>query len=424
VAAPHIYTIAPGRPFLATLAQGVIALAGGDPVRLPQMTVLLPTRRAVRALREAFLRLTGRGGDPGRRCCCRGCARSAISTMTNIAGAREGGRRSDPGHPAGDAGIAPSLLLTRLVLGWSAARRDQPLLPGQAAALAAALARLLDKAPREGASFDKLRDLAPAQLAEHWQVVLRFLDILSRLWPPVLEAEGALDPAERRNRLWRRQAVLWRRNPPSAPVIAAGLTGGLPALTGLLSAIAWLDHGTVILPGLDRFCEPEEWELIAEEPTHPQHLNALLLRDLGIAAADVRDWPAPEAVPARQPRLRLIAEALRPAAATDAWRDLPEASPEVLAGVASYDCTSPQDEAVTIALLLRRNLETPGATAALVNAGSRAGPPGSPPSCAAGISTSTTPPACRSIAPRPALSFAWCSTWPRAHWRRCRCWPR
>jgi len=46
--APHVYTIAPERPFLGTLAQGMIALVGGDPLLLPQMTVLLPTRRAER----------------------------------------------------------------------------------------------------------------------------------------------------------------------------------------------------------------------------------------------------------------------------------------------------------------------------------------------------------------------------------------
>src|ERR1700693_6016986 len=62
---PHIYTIAPDRPFLATLAQGLLGLAGGDPLNLPRMTVLLPTRRAARSLREAFLRLTGEGSDPG-----------------------------------------------------------------------------------------------------------------------------------------------------------------------------------------------------------------------------------------------------------------------------------------------------------------------------------------------------------------------
>src|SRR5213592_3877259 len=62
---PHIYTIAPDRPFLATLAQGLLGLAGGDPLSLTRMTVLLPTRRAARSLREAFLRLTAEGSDPG-----------------------------------------------------------------------------------------------------------------------------------------------------------------------------------------------------------------------------------------------------------------------------------------------------------------------------------------------------------------------
>src|SRR5229473_3920069 len=61
----RVYTIPADRPFLATLAKGLVALAGGDPLRLPRMTVLLPTRRAARSLREAFLRLTGEGSDPG-----------------------------------------------------------------------------------------------------------------------------------------------------------------------------------------------------------------------------------------------------------------------------------------------------------------------------------------------------------------------
>src|SRR5215467_8983929 len=63
--APHVYTIAPDRPFLATLAQGLLELAGRDPLSLARMTVLLPTRRAARSLREAFLRLTAEGSKPG-----------------------------------------------------------------------------------------------------------------------------------------------------------------------------------------------------------------------------------------------------------------------------------------------------------------------------------------------------------------------
>jgi len=379
---PHIYTIAPDRPFLATLAQGLLGLAGGDPLALPRMTVLLPTRRAVRALREAFLRLTAEGKDPG--------APLLLPRLRPIGdldddeiklGFASSEDTDDPSLavPPAIPELRRRLLLTRLVLAWSAADGEMPLLPGQAAALAAALARLLDAAASEDRTFDKLHDLVPDDLAAHWQTVLRFLEILPRAWPPILAAEGALDPAERRNLLLRRQAEAWRRTPPSGPVIAAGLTGGIPALVELLGVIAWLDRGAVILPGLDCACSPDEWDLIAEEPAHPQHLMALLLGALDIAPDQVRDWhvrdwPAPEPPAAsgpepasgRERRLRLIAEALRPAGLTDAWRDLPPEPAQSLAGLTRYDCASPQDEAVTIALLLRRALETPAMTAALV----------------------------------------------------------
>ena len=361
-ARPNVFTVAADRPFLAILARGLVALAEGDPLRLSRMTVLLPTRRAARSLREAFLRLTGEGSDPG--------APLLLPRMRPIGdldadeleiGAGDETLAVPPAIPE----LRRRLLLTRLVLEWSRQAGETELLPGQAAALAAALARLLDAAAAEGASFADLAKLAPLDLAEHWQIVLRFLDILPRHWPDILAAEGALDPAERRNRLLRRQAEEWRRAPPREPVIAAGLTGGIPALTELLGVVAGLETGMVILPGLDRTASPELWATIAGDPAHPQYLFARLLGTLGLAAEDVRDWQ-PAAGGARRQRLRIVAEALRPAGATDAWRELAAAPPDTIDGLARYDCASPQDEAVTIALLLRRQLEEPGATAALV----------------------------------------------------------
>jgi len=80
---PKIYTIAPERPFLATLADGLLAMNAGDPMRLPRVTILLPTRRVVRALREAFLRGAPKAGSPEQPCCCRACSRWVISIRTN-----------------------------------------------------------------------------------------------------------------------------------------------------------------------------------------------------------------------------------------------------------------------------------------------------------------------------------------------------
>ena len=391
---PKIYTIAADRPFLATLAAGLLDLAGDDPLRLSRFTVLLPTRRAVRSLREAFLRASSDGS---------GAEAPLLLPRVRPIGDLDPDELS-PGEAAeDDALVVPPaipelrrrLLLTQLVLRWGELREEETLLPGQAAALAVSLARLLDRVATDGASFEEITNLVPDNLAEHWRTVHRFLEILPQHWPQILDAEGALDPAERRNRLLARQAEIWRRSPPKDPVIAAGLVGGVPAMTELLCVIAALDRGAVILPGLDRDCDEVEWRAIEADESHPQYLMAELLGALEQAPVEVRDWP-PSAAPARASgfealadlplfarlatvetaqsrhetararRVRLIGEVLQPAATTDAWRRLPSQAADTLDGVSRYDCASAQEEAITIALLLRRKLETPGATAALV----------------------------------------------------------
>ena len=404
---PKVYTIAPERPFLATLADGLLGMTAGDPLRLSRITVLLPTRRAVRALRDAFLRAAPEGREAGTplllpRMRPIGDLDSDELTLTD--GTADGGTLAVP--PAIPE-LRRRLLLTQLVIRWGQVRGQSPLLPGQAAALAASLARFLDTVATEGANFARLADLVPQDLASHWRIVHRFLEILPSRWPHILAAEGALDPAVRRNRLLEHQAVVWRRSPLRDPVIAAGLTGGIPAITKLLSVVATLDHGAVILPGLDRRADKPEWRAIERDEAHPQYLLALLLEALGVVPAEVRDWPpalAPHPGPlpaggeregpakregegpddcadlplfaaaakaerprsARARRVRLIGEALRPAATSDAWLRLSPQAADTFDGVSRFDCASAQQEAVTIALLLRRKLETPGATAALV----------------------------------------------------------
>jgi len=407
---PKVYTIASERPFLATLAGGLLGMTGRDPMQLPRVTILLPTRRAVRALREAFLRTAPEGREAGTPLLLprmRPVGDLDSDELTLMDGSADCDTLAVP--PAIPE-LRRRLLLTQLVMRWGQLRGQPPLLPGQAAGLAASLARFLDAVATEGADFARLVDLVPQELAAHWQVVHKFLEILPTQWPQILAAESALDPAVRRNHLIEHQAAAWRHAPPRDPVIAAGLTGGIPAITRLLSVVETLDYGAVILPGLDRRAGETEWRAIERDEAHPQYLLALLLRALGVAPADVWDWPPPLpphssspsasekregeeladlplfAAVAKRPafdpvfldprvgegddkrarRVQLVGEALRPAATSDAWRRLAPQAGDTFDGVSRFDCASAQQEAVTIALLLRRKLETPGATAALV----------------------------------------------------------
>src|SRR5690349_9141668 len=310
------------------------------------MTVLLPTRRACRSLRDAFLRQSP--------------ARALLLPRLRAVGAL-GDDEDGIGDelielPPAMSELRRRLLLTRLVMG-----RD--LLPAQAAALARELARLLDEVESEGGTLDaaRLARLAPDAYAEHWQEVLQFLRILVDHWPAIVAEEGALEPAARRNAALSALAERWRRTPPGQPVIAAGFAGALPALAELLAVVAALPAGEIVLPGLD----PATGSAERDDETHPQHELALLLGALGIEAASVAQWPVAGLATGNAARAALAGEAMRPAAATHSWRHgaVPAAA---LDRLWRLDCAGPQEEALAIALHLRQQLEEPGKTAALV----------------------------------------------------------
>ncbi|MQX37539.1 double-strand break repair protein AddB [Roseospira navarrensis] len=364
---PHVYTIAPTRPFVDVLAAGVLDRHGGDPLRLADVTVLLPTRRACRMLREAFLR--------------RGGGRALLLPRMVPLGDVDEDELALAGAPAlgedlaGMADLPPAipdlrrrLLLARLIQARPLGPDGAPPTPEMAARLARDLARLLDRVQTERLSFDGLAGLAPDRYATHWAITLDFLRIVTELWPGILEAEGALDPADRRDRLMAAQAEAWRRAPPPGPVIAAGSTGSIPATADLLAVVATLPNGTVVLPGLDRDMDPESWDAL--DWTHPQFGLRRLLARLGVARRDVPDWPTPDDGPAPPPgaadRRRLVAEAMRPAETVHAWHGTAPVPPDALEGIARVTCPGPREEAEAIALMMRETLETPERTAALV----------------------------------------------------------
>jgi ATP-dependent helicase/nuclease subunit B len=356
--APKVFTIPGGVPFVDALAEGIVDRVGADPLALAGVTVLLPTRRACRALREAFLRLAG--GRPLLLPRMSPLGDLDDDELVLTAGGLPG---LDGALDLPDA-IGPlerQLLLARLVLA-----RDDGLVAttAQAARLAADLGRLIDEVWTERAAFDRLTALVPEDFARHWQVTLRFLTLVTDVWPAILEERGAVDPAARRNRVLEAQAAAWTARPPLGPVIAAGDTGSIPATADLLAAVAALPDGSVVLPGLDQDTDEDTWAAVEADPTHPQHGLSRLVRRLGVARADVQPWsnrPDPRAA-----RVRLVAEALRPSATTEAWRGLEGVGADAVEGLTRLDAATPEEEALAIALLMREALETPERRAALV----------------------------------------------------------
>lgn len=355
-AARRIFSISPCLPFVDALAEGILARYGEDAISLSGVLVLLPTRRACRSLREAFLRL--RDGKP-----------LLLPRMTPLGDVDEeellltGANAGEITEiPPGLSPLRRQLLLSDLIIA-----RDSSIPRDQALRLAADLGRLLDQVDVEGLSFSSLKGLVPDIYASHWQKTLSFLEVLTAGWPALLSNHGCINAADRRNRLLRLQAQAWQAIPPRFPVIAAGSTGSIPATADLLDVISKLDQGMVVLPGLDTSMSERAFATLP--PTHPQFGMAQLLKRLNVQAGSVADWDLPigsrlKPVPSGRPQL--LADVLRHEVTAEGWQDLAGAGGDQLSGVSLIECSSPRDEAGAIAMIMREALEVPGRTAALV----------------------------------------------------------
>lgn len=354
---PCILTIPAELPFVDALAAGILEQVGGEPLALAACTVLLPSRRACRSLREAFLRISGGSPQLLPRMTPLGDI-DADELSIGVEDLSVGGAALD--LPPAFSPLRRQLLLTQAILRTGTTERHD-----QAARLAGELGRLRDQMIAEGLGFDRLDGLVPEDHARHWQITLDFLKVLREVWPLFEAAEGAVDAATRNRLVLEAQAALWREKPPRSPVIAAGHTNVGTAAAGLLHVVARLPQGRVVLPGLDLGMDDLCWAAL--DDAHPQYELARLLDALEATRDDVLVWRCARPIPAAPAaRTRLLAEALRPAATSEAWRDLDEVGEDALEGLSRIDCPTPQEEAGVIALLMREALETPAKTVALV----------------------------------------------------------
>jgi ATP-dependent helicase/nuclease subunit B len=366
-AVSRLYTIPSGADFVRELAAGLRARFDrlDDPFALSDCLVLLPTRRAIRALQQAFAATPGTPAILLPRMRALGDW-DAYDQEADDPAAWSGRELTPP--PV--APLERDLALTEMVLTWARKTEDLSgdgvrLDPSMALALAQDLAALLDAAALERIDWSRLGQIVDDKYAAHWSKTLDFLKIVTQVWPGFLSERGRSDPGLHRDSQLRSLAGYWAAHPPRHPVIIAGSTGSVKATQDLMAAVLTMPDGAVILPGLDLELDEDAWSQLG--PDHPQFVMRELLTRLDYTRADAGAWTAAQGRPARA---RLLAEALRPAAAAGAWPEFIEkAKPHaaaMAAGLSVMESPTPHAEAKAIALILREALETPDATAALI----------------------------------------------------------
>jgi ATP-dependent helicase/nuclease subunit B len=383
---PRVYTVAPGIPFLPAVTRALCdgdLVPGfryeGDPLQLSSVSIYVPTRRAARELRSAFLDYLG--------------GRTILLPRIRPLGEFDEDAHFFDGDDAAAIDIPPAidaterlLLLGTLVRSWTRHLKidigklygDEairtPVSTADAFWLARDLASLMDQFSTGQIPVSAIAGLDTAELPDWWKVTLAFLEIMRREWPDILAERDALDPGEHRNRRLMAEALRLKRNPPKGPVVVAGSTGTIPATADLIATIARLPSGAVVLPGFDLDMDGASRELMtADEDVasvigHPQFGLIKLAGRVGVApdAVEPLGGGEPEAM---RMRCLWVAESLRPSAVTDRWTETRASITDAaFENVALLVAPNEHLEAAAIAAALREAIHRPDATAALVTA--------------------------------------------------------
>ncbi|MDD9738187.1 double-strand break repair protein AddB [Marinovum sp. SP66] len=347
LAAPRVFGLPPGVDFPQALVDGLLARCQGQPPEaLARVELIVNTERMRRRIRAIF------DAGPPR-----------ILPRIRVLSEVEPPWTAEIPEPV--APLQRRLELVQLVSGLLEA---QPDMAPRAALfdLADSLAGLMDEMQGEGVTPADIEALDVTDQSGHWQRARDFLALVQQFFDPETDAP---DGTARLRMISEALAQHWQSDPPEHPVILAGSTGSRGAASALMRAVAHLPQGALVLPGFDFDMKPANWAaldqaLVSED--HPQYRFAKLMRALERGPEDVHHWH--RVVAPCPPRNRLISLAFRPAPVTDAWlAEGPKLSEldRACADVTLIEAQSRREEALTIALRLRKAAET-GQSAALI----------------------------------------------------------
>ncbi|KAA6206010.1 MAG: double-strand break repair protein AddB [Candidatus Tokpelaia sp.] len=404
---PHIFSVPPGLDFLAESVRALLdnrlidSADMRDPAQLAKTVIYVPSRWVARALRFAFVEaavnkaaflpdIRPLGEMPEDDFSL--FAENFDQNSTTAAEAQDKLSR-----PALIGTVERQALLARLIRPWrenlpghirALFGRETVEVPANTADalwLARNLAELMDEMETEGADPGKLQAVAPADLAEWWQVTVEFLHCVFTAWPDILAERHCSTAAARRNYMLRATAnrlEQTRRNAgalfqniaeTNRPVLVLGSTGSIPAVADFIKTVAFLPQGAVVLPGLDRHLDETAWAGLDKDEhnpaafAHPQFALKKLLRRLNVTRDNVTFLGRP--TQAQKQREIWISEIFRPANSTEKWqkqRAGPGNNSAFLSTVSLIEAPTMREEALALAVCLRTALEEKNSRATLI----------------------------------------------------------
>ncbi len=358
------YNIPYGYNFADQLAKGLLYAYKDKPQILAQTLVFLPTARSCQTLKDAFLRISS-----GQATLMPRLIPLGEPDEDDVLLAMEKAPFIKPAIPP----LKKQIILTQLIAqtrGVQAKAEDEKISFDQALRISKSLSKLLDDCYAFEIPMENIKKLTEGEYANHWQPILKFLDILFKNWPHILQEIEVQDAGARRTEILNLLSLAWQKKPPTHPVIAAAINRNIPSVQRLLKTIHNLPQSAVVFQGVEHiddklwsyFLNKERnWFENSIAQSSPFWVNAKLLEHMELSPHNLSPWLD---LSAQSQIAQFMAQTLRPPSCTI----LKEYPCDILKNLQLIECENSHDEAMVIAMIMRKQLENKGKTAALITA--------------------------------------------------------
>ncbi|MDA0902106.1 MAG: hypothetical protein O3B09_01680, partial [Proteobacteria bacterium] len=325
-----------------------------DPLQFSNVTILLPSRRACREIKNIFLQASGKEA-------------LILPNIRAIGDVDYDELNLSNSYQSATSPLKYHLLLIEEIKKWNQRTNlfGKNISADQISAIAANLESFLQEVEKEKLNLEDLENVEVEELASHKQQILSFLRHFGSYWQSILRDKNIISIANYRNLMIEANAHHLRHNGSEHPIIIAGSTGSVKATAALIKVIANLENGFVLLCGLDKDLSADIWQELPDN--HPQFMLKKLLNSLKIAPNQVNDLCFEQFKQCDDSLNKLTSYAMLPDYKTNIWQNINDLTPAAISHLSAIELDNSFEEARLISLIMRSQLENPDIDIALVS---------------------------------------------------------
>lgn len=343
----NIFNIASNFNFLEEVSDFASSISNGG-LELSKITILLPSRRSCNELKRIFLnksngaillpKIKAIGDIDYDDLLLKSLEYQDFSSLESFS--------------SNTSRIKYKILLIQELLKWAKTIKDDLfsiINTEQICNLALELEKFLNEVVKFNLSLDNLNNIVDDEYSEHWQKILKFLQIFGKKWDNFIEENNIISSLAFKTKMIEFNTKFFETNKPKNPIIIAGVNGSIKPVAELIKNLIKYDNCYLVFKGLDKFLTDEEWQNI--NVFHPQYYFKNLIDILEIDRKNIKNLKENK----ENNLSKILSYSMLPYNFTYKWQDKLNLTEKDFDNISKIECKNSFEELNIISYILKYN---------------------------------------------------------------------